>query len=196
LESSSSSAFLNRAAQTIRAWATERQIQRLRADRRLGLPEKEQVAAWVDILASRGIEESRGILAVLDAALVGADRSGRWRHWSYLTLQIQLAAERLQPGKTATLPATQSPREPEKEDRGCEWVAAKAAIQAKISETAFLNWFAPTRQVDRLGSVLTVLVPDEPTRCCLLSEYGHITKSAVSSFGIEEVRFVPTGCID
>jgi hypothetical protein len=71
------------------------------------------------------------------------------------------------------------------EDPDCEWRAAKAKIRSQIPETAFLNWFAPTRQVGRRGTAITVAVPDGPTRCYLLSEYDHVTKGAVSSLGID-----------
>ena len=72
---------LNRTAQTISAWATERRIQRLRRDKRIGLPEKEQLAQWAVILDSRGILESDRVFAVMDAACNSAERAGEWRNW-------------------------------------------------------------------------------------------------------------------
>jgi hypothetical protein len=35
-----------------------------------------------------------------------------------------------------------------------------------------------------------VSVPDEETRCYLVNEYNQTTKSALSSLGIAEVRYV------
>ena len=90
--------------------------------------------------------------------------------------------------------ASRLPHEQAEEDPDCEWMAAKARIRSQIPETAFLNWFAPTRQVERRGTAITVAVPDDPTLCYLLTEYDHVTKGAVSSLGIDDVRFiVPDG---
>ena len=86
------------------------------------------------------------------------------------------------------------PHEQAEEDPHCEWMAAKAKIRSQIPETAFLNWFAPTRQVERRGTAITVAVPDDPTRCYLLTEYDHVTKGAVAGLGIDDIRFiVPDG---
>jgi len=181
---------LNRTAQTISAWATERRIQRLRRDKRIGLPEKEQLAQWAVILDSRGIVESDRAFAVMDAACNSAERAGEWRNWAYLTLQIQLAAERLHASATPLVAVPQSPHEQAEEDPDCDWTAAKAKIRSQIPETAFLNWFAPTRQVERRGTAITVAVPDDLTRCYLTTEYDHVTKGAVLSLGIDEAKFI------
>ena len=184
---------LNRTAQAIIAWAKERRIQRLRADRRIGLPEREQLSQWAAILDSRGIGEFNGVLAVLDSARVAAERSGGWWHWAYLTLQIQLAAERFQTDGIAPRPMFLLPHEEVEEDPDCDWAAAKSTIRTQIPETAFINWFAPTRQVERRGDALKVEVPDEPTRCYLVSEYERVTRGALSRFGINEVQYVVPG---
>jgi len=85
----------NELAPPISRWTRERGFQRLRSDRRLGYPDKEQScdvvadlrAAWHDELGKR--------LRRLDTAVTAATRTGEWRNWAFLTLQIQLAAERL-----------------------------------------------------------------------------------------------------
>ena len=82
------------------------------------------------------------------------------------------------------------PQERTPEDPDCGWTAAKAKIRTQIPETAFLNGFAPTRQAERRGTAIAVAVPDDPTRCYLLTEYDHVTKDAVSSLSIDEVRFI------
>src|SRR5215831_6887919 len=100
-------------------------------------------------LDSRGIVESDRAFAVMDAACNSAERAGEWRNWAYLTLQMQLAAERLHASATPLVAVPQSPHEQAEEDPDCDWTAAKAKIRSQIPETAFLNWFAPTRQVER-----------------------------------------------
>jgi hypothetical protein len=178
----------NGAAQAIRDWATERRIQRRRNDRRVGSPEKERLAEWVAILDSRGIREPDDVFAVLDRARSAADRLGEWRNWAYLTLQIQLAVERFQVCRARSEAVAGIARVDE--DPGCAWAAAKRMIRSRIPETAFLNWFAPTREVEKSGAVLTIAVPDEPTRCYIEGEYRHVTQSALASLGINEVHFV------
>jgi hypothetical protein len=86
---------LNRNAQAILDWASSRGLQRLRSDRRVGAPEKERLTQWAAICAIRDINEPEAIVAVMDAARKAADRSGDWRAWSYLTIQVQLACERI-----------------------------------------------------------------------------------------------------
>jgi hypothetical protein len=85
---------------------------------------------------------------------------------------------------------SRSPHNQAEEHPDCDWAAAKSKVRSQIPETAFINWFAPTRQEEHRGAVLTVVVPDEPTRSLLLPEYDHITKGAlqVSAFG--EFRYV------
>ena len=73
----------------------------------MGPPEKDHLQQWAGILNHRGIAEPEIIFAVLDSALTAADRLGEWRNWTFLTLQIQLAAERLPSG--ARLRQTTSP---------------------------------------------------------------------------------------
>src|SRR5258706_15107315 len=42
----------NRTVQTTRVWAIERRFQRLRREKRMGLPEKEKLAQWAPTLAT------------------------------------------------------------------------------------------------------------------------------------------------
>ena len=74
--------------------------------------------AWI-----RGTGE---IYAVLDAARKAADQSGEWRAWAYLTIQVQLAAERhdfgeMQPKQVVRAESAGIEREDER-----EWTRAKA----------------------------------------------------------------------
>jgi len=186
---------LNRTAQTIRAWAADRRIQRMRSDKRIGLPEKEQLAQWAAMLNSQGIEEADKVCAVMEAAYHAAERGGEWWNWVYLTLRIQLAAERLHISAIRAEEVSQFGYEQAEEDPDCDWTAAKTMIRSQIPETAFLNWFSPTRQVERSGTAITVAVPDGPTRCYLLTEYDQLTNCVLSSLGIDEVRFVVQGAL-
>jgi hypothetical protein len=97
------------------------------------------------------------------------------RSWSFITLQIQLAAEQIEkdclpcPAETR-LP--QNPLLPEEPDSA--WAKANAQISRQISEIAF-------------G------VPDEPTKLWLESEYEAVINEALLDLGIEEIRFVVCG---
>ena len=125
----------------------------------------------------------------MDQAYIAAERSGRWRNWAYLTLQVQLAAETLmtpveEPQPTALVP------EPPREDPESEWAMAKSVIRSRVHEAAFANWFEPTRQLRRDGGRLTVWTPDEPTRISLATEYDSVTASVLADVGIGAVAFV------
>ncbi len=175
-------------AQAMSRWAQERGIQRLRADRRLGPPENEHLQQWADILNHRGIAEPEVIFAVLDSALAAANRSGEWRSWTFLTLQIQLVAERV-PAGARLQPATSPPaRTIVRDDPSCDWAIAKAKIRAQVGEIPFLNWFDATRQVERFGSEITIAVTDEPSRVYLETEYGTLTRTVLAGLGIREVH--------
>ncbi len=157
---------LNDVTQAIRGWATERGVQRLRGDRRLGLPDNEQLERWATICVRKGILDLGDVFAVFDAARAAADRSGEWRNWSYLTIQVQLAAERyrLEKSPPARLRLTAAAPMPEEEEPSTEWAKAKGQIRGQIPEIPFLNWFSGTRQIERCGANILVEVPDEPTR--------------------------------
>jgi Helix-turn-helix domain len=175
-------------AQTISRWAQERGIQRLRTDRRMGPPEKDHLQQWAGILNRRSIAEPEIIFAVLDSALTAADRLGEWRNWTFLTLQIQLAAERLPSG--ACLRQTTSPPACAvvKDNPSCDWAIAKAKIRTQVGEIPFLNWFEPTRQVEREGAEITIAVPDEPSRIYLEAEYGNLARTVLAEFGIHQIH--------
>src|SRR5262249_16695428 len=139
----------------------------------------------------RGIHDPRHVFAVLDAARAAADRSGEWRNWNFLTIQVQLAAERFEVDKSASaresaMPAAKMPEE----EPVTEWARAKGQIRSQIPEIQFSNWFAGTRQVRRCGTQILVEVPDEPTRSFLETEYAAVARCAVSSFGIHEVSYI------
>ena len=178
----------NDEAQTISRWVQERGIQRLRTDRRIGAPEKEHLQEWATILNHRGIAEPEMIFAVLDSALTAANRSGEWRNWTFLTLQIQLAAERL-PSEARLRQTTSAPECAVVEDNpSCDWAIAKAKIRARVGEIPFLNWFEPTRQVERQGAEITIAVSDEPSRIYLEVEYGTLTRTVLAELGIHEIN--------
>jgi Helix-turn-helix domain len=182
--------------QTISRWAEERRIQRLRLDRRLGPPDQEHLQQWSSILEQRAIAEPEIIFALLDSARIAADRSGEWRNWSFLTLQIQLAAER-QPQRTTTLSGILEPeRLVAEEDPACDWAIAKAKIRMHLGEIPFQNWFVRSRQVERHGAQITIAVPDEASRLFLETEYGNQTRTALAELGIRDVEWtvVTTAC--
>lgn len=183
---------VNDVAQAISRWATERGVQRLRVDRRLGLPDEVQLERWATICVRRGILDPGSVFAVFDAARAAADRSGEWRNWSYLTIQVQLAVERYQfeESSPARLRLTAPAPVPEEEEPATEWAKAKGQIRGQIPEIPFLNWFRGTRQIQRRGTRILVEVPDEPTRSFLESEYDAVARGAVSNFGIDEVCYV------
>jgi hypothetical protein len=181
---------LNRNAQAILDWASSRGLQRLRSDRRVGAPEKERLTQWAAICAIRDINEPEAIVAVMDAARKAADRSGDWRAWSYLTIQVQLACERIPAKDKSAEQAPQAcPGISESED-GPEWAQTKVALRDRIAPIAFSNWFADTRQVERSGATLTVSVPNEPTRSFLEDEYRAEILDAVLQLGIDHLQFV------
>jgi hypothetical protein len=66
---------------------------------------------------------------VLDRTLAFANRSGAWRSWTFLTIQIQLAAEQLgasiRPLARSVAPLPTAPEE----KPPSEWAAAKARIR-------------------------------------------------------------------
>jgi hypothetical protein len=183
---------LNDVTQAIRGWATERGVQRLRGDRRLGLPDDEQLERWATICGRKGIRDLGDVFAVFDAARAAADRSGEWRNWSYLTIQVQLAVERhqLDQSPPARLRLTAPAPMPEEDEPSTEWAKAKGQIRGQIPEIPFLNWFSGTRQIERCGAKILVEVPDEPTRSFLESEYDAVARDAVSGFGVHEVCYV------
>jgi hypothetical protein len=178
----------NDEAQTISRWAQERGIQRLRTDRRLGPPEKEHLQQWADIFNHRDIAEPEIIFAVMDSAFTAANRSGEWRNWTFLTMQIQLAAERLPSGPPLQQAISPPVRIVVKEDPSCDWAIAKARIRSQIGEIPFLNWFEPTRQVERLGSEITIVVSDEPSRLYLETEFGTVTRTVLAELGIHKIH--------
>jgi Helix-turn-helix domain len=167
----------NRTAAMIVDWANKRNLQRLRSDRQIGLPEKDRLTEWAAILEARGIADEDQVCSVLDAARAGADRCGEWRNWGFLTLQIQLSAERLNGRTPSGVDAPMCPALPT-EDPESIWAKAKTRIRSQIPETAFLNWFSCTLQIMTCDSEIEVAVPDEVTGAYLRNEYRDTTGSA------------------
>jgi hypothetical protein len=170
-------------------WAQKRKLQRLRSDRRVGVREKERLTEWLAIFEARGLTSEEQIFSALDAARAAADRCGPWRNWAFLTLQIQLSAERLEGRTPSGLEPPRCP-DPPPEDGESIWAKAKTAIRCQIPEIAFLNWFSCTRQIRECGSRIEVAVPDEPTEAYLRQEYHHVTRAVLSDLGVNEIRFV------
>jgi len=177
----------NEAAQSIRDWAKDRSFQRLRSDRQIGYPDAEHLELWSRILEQRGITGSQNIFAVLDAAVAAATRSGEWRNWSFLTLQVQLATERfrtLSPEPAITeICAYDLPDDP-----SCHWAKAKENIRIRIGEVPFANWFERTRQVEQQDGRVMVAVPDDCSRLFIEAEYGNLTKSVLAELGIDQIE--------
>ena len=180
----------NAFVETISRWAQERRIQRLRSDRRVGYPDQEHLAAWSRILEQRGIKKSEDAVAVLDAATVAATRSGEWRNWAFLTLQVQLAGERLSTlspaPEVSTIPLWDIPDE----DPTCEWAVAKRKIRDRIGQVSFSNWFDRTRQIARQVEHIAIAVPDQVTRLFIEEEYGTVMRAALAEQGIEKIELV------
>lgn len=175
-------------AETICRWAQERSIQRLRSDRQVGYPDQDHLAAWSRILEQRGVKKSEDAVAVLDAATAAATRSGEWRNWAFLTLQVQLAAERLRTVSPApevsTIPLWDIPEE----DPACDWALAKQKIRDRIGRVPFANWFHRTRQIQRQEEHIAIAVPDEPTRLFVEEEYGNVMRAVLAEHGIEKIE--------
>lgn len=188
MTTSQSSAVACQQADAIVEWAKSRRVQRLRTDRRIGGPDGEQVQQWSRILEAAGISERESIYDLMDTARQSADRAGEWRNWSFLTLQVQLAAERRPVSVTEPQP------EPEwnlnEEDPASEWALAKSKIRGEIGEIPFSNWFTRTRQLEREGSRIKISVSDEPSRFFLESEYGEVTRRVLAELGVDEVRWI------
>ena len=178
----------NDEAETISRWAQERGIQRLRTNRRMGPPEKDHLQQWAGILNHRGIAEPEIIFAVLDSAVTAADRLGEWRNWTFLTLQIQLAAERLPSGASPRQKTSPPGCAVVRDNPSCDWAIAKAKIRTQVGEIPFLNWFEPTRQVERQGAQITIAVSDEPSRIYLEAEYGTLARTVLAELGIHEIH--------
>lgn len=182
----------NGLAGTITRWARERGIRRLRSDRRVGYPDEACVVRWSLILEQWRVGDSDHIFAVLDAALSAATRSGEWRNWAFLTLQVQLAAERLPMPLSTPLSSTTPPCDLSDEDPACDWAVAKREIRNRVGEIPFANWFGRTRQIARWDTQITIAVPDETSRCFLETEYGDLLQYVLGEFGIETLRFIVT----
>jgi hypothetical protein len=127
----------NDEAQTISRWAQDRGIQRLRTDRRLGPPEENHLRQWAGILNHRGIAESEIIFAVMDSALTAAKRSGEWRNWTFLTMQIQIAAERVPSGAQLQQTTSTAAHAVVRDNPSCDWAIAKAKIRTQVGEIPF-----------------------------------------------------------
>jgi hypothetical protein len=85
------------AASAILDWAKARGIRRRRADGDVGLPDEAVLRDWatiIDTLCPPDSDRDQWITAVMNNARNSADSADQWRNWSFLTLQVQLAAER------------------------------------------------------------------------------------------------------
>src|SRR3954454_5435883 len=131
----------NRTSQAIRAWLASKGIKRLRSDRRVGLPEKETLDHWAGTLLEQGIEEAGNAEVLVDHAVAAANRSGQWRSWNFLTLQIQIAAERWRASTIAEVRPANQTLEVRREEAPSDWKVIKSRIREGIPEIAFLNWF-------------------------------------------------------
>jgi hypothetical protein len=137
------------------------------------------------------IKGSEEIFTLLDIARNSADRAGDWSNWSFLTLQIQLVAERIHIHRQLpTTACSQTRIAADEEDPNTEWAQVKTKIREEVGEIPFTNWFDRTRQAERCGSGITVTVPDEPTRICLESEYHELMENALAGLGLKSIRLI------
>lgn len=180
----------NPTVQVIVRWSEERALRRLRSDRVVGLPDQHLLAHWAEILDGLGVTSAGQITMVLDRARAVADRAAEWTTWSFLTLQIQLAAERMHRGASNSEISCVEASGPAPEDAGCERVQAKTMIRTMIGEIPFANWFEPSRQAVRNGGALTIAVPDEASRYYLDTEYREVISMVMSDMGLSTVNVV------
>src|SRR5690606_27241050 len=87
------------AEQAIRQWAADARIRRLRGDNTVGPPPLDLQRQWAAMIQEHGHTAASQVADIITAARCGADRAarGEWRSWSFLTLQVQLAAEQYRP---------------------------------------------------------------------------------------------------
>lgn len=179
-------------ADAILNWARAEGIRRRRGDGRFVLPDEPLLQEWTNILNRfwlSGTDRLKWVDAVMNNARMAADLASEWRNWSFLTLQVQLAAERTR------LPADNSvlnvedvvPLPPE--DPDCEWARAKAAVRAEIGEIPFGNWFASSRQTARTESSIIVELPNAQTKTFIEMDYLGVLTRAVLETGIPQVEF-------
>lgn len=137
---------------TIMNWAKSENLRRMRDDGRLGLPQASQAARWAAILTDHDLSQDRDVCAVMAAARAGAEKAsgGEWRQWSFLSLQVQLAAERHHPAWTGP-PETQS--EPESPDEAIR----QEGRQRSLSELA--------TELEELRGALKRLNTERDRRC-------------------------------
>ncbi len=129
----------------------------------------------------------------MDRARQQADQADPWRDWSFLTLQVQIAGERMTVSEPVAPKEFSTSRISADEDPASDWAKFKAKIRTEVGEIPFTNWFEHTRQVDRCGPAITIAVADETTRCYLEEEYRELIENAITGTGIETVRFVAEG---
>jgi hypothetical protein len=152
-----------------------------------GPPERDLVTLWAEILDGFRLRETEQVTNVLDRARAAADGSGEWRSWSFLTLQIQLAAERIQVRQSVGHVASTDVWVDVPEDPNSEWVEVKTRIRTLIGEIPFANWFEPSRQIEREGTALTIAVPDAATRDFLDFDYREVITKVASAMGLDTV---------
>jgi hypothetical protein len=172
-------------------WAQAQGLRRRRADGGFGLPDESLLREWTEILTRFcPVESDRAdwARAVLDNAKSAADRASDWRNWAFLTLQVQLAAERTsvvvanplcEVSDTDALPA---------EDPNCEWARAKQLIRAEIGGIPFANWFDLTRQTSGDHASITVALPNSQTKEFVEMDYLPLIQRACSVFGVSQVH--------
>ncbi len=107
------------------------------------MPEEPLLQEWTEILnrfCPDPATDSEWTEAVMNNAKFAADKASDWRNWSFLTLQVQLAAERTRvAAPNPLLDACDGDPVPP-EDPDCEWARAKQLIRAEIGEIPFGNW--------------------------------------------------------
>ena len=177
----------------ILSWAMNEGIRRRRADGAVGYPEQALVDEWAAILNGFcPLDSSRDvwIRSVMENARTAADRTHDWRNWTFLTLQIQLAAERTRSIEAKSRPIVSDVPPALPEDPTCEWARIKTEIRRAIGEIPFTNWFQASRQTAYNGGSVTVELTDVQTKAYIETEYLDVVAYVSSTFGVSEVNFV------
>jgi hypothetical protein len=179
-------------AAVILRWAQAEGIRRRRTDGGFGLPEEQTLHEWSEILSRFCPDQtirSEWTKAVMDNARFAADKASDWRNWSFLTLQVQLAAERTRVTAPSPLLDVSDPERLPAEDPECHWARAKELIRAEIGDIPFANWFASSRQTNREETTVTVELPSTQTREFIEMDYLNVIARAAQSCGILGVNF-------
>lgn len=182
----------NGTAAEILRWAHAEGIRRRRADGGFGLPDETSLQEWTEILnqfCPDAVIRSEWTKAVMNHAKFAADKASDWRNWSFLTLQVQLAAERTK-CTSPSLPSDVREADPlPPEDPDCAWARVKERIRATIGDIPFANWFASSRQTSLQEGSIIVELQSLQTKEFIEMDYLDVIAQAAQGCGISQVEF-------